>query len=445
MTTSALNGAPQYTVRLGDQIKTVPAEFSKAAAQVAGDSADSFISDDKFVEFFQNREGVSRMDGGEDAQVLQDKANELKASMTKMPNPAVKAYHNFGQLIDECDKVKDAHPGFVTKTSVGKTDEGRDLWLYTITQGADNAEATAAKPGFVLMKNIHAREWATGESSPAVMHALLDNVDSDTAKQNRLKDGVVYLLACQNPDGREYSFTKDNMWRKNRHVITDANGKPTGVIGVDPNRNFGEPNPVLNHSLIWDPLGHDGKKGPALGQTSDDPNSDCYRGASAGSEAEVAAAQKVISMPNVVGVNDCHSYSADILPPWDHTKASAPDPDVYKAVTDAMTKATGYRVEAGIDLYPNSGDTCIYGAANGKITMTTEIGKSFQPSASVLPGVVKEAVGADLAMIDSLLVKAKDGTLGPRTPIVMPGADQNRMTPPPEAFSNDPIARYFLD
>ena len=450
MSTAPINGgSPQYTVRVGDQIKTIPAQFEEAAAQIAGaDHPDTFLSDADFERFFRNQEqGATGSGQAVDPQVIKDRANELKSSMAQTANPAISAYHNFQQLIAECDKVKDAHPDYVKKTSLGKTAEGRDLWMYTITKNANDDAATANKPGVVLIKNIHAREWATGETSPALMHTLLDNVGKDPAAQQRLQNGVVYLLACQNPDGREFSFNSDNMWRKNRSVQTDSQGKPTGDIGVDPNRNWGEPQPILNHSLIFDPLGTpgSGKLGPTLGQTSDDPSSELYRGKAPASEPEVATAEKVIVQPNVVGVNDCHSYSADVLAPWDHSKAAPPDQAIYQDVGNAMAHAASYKLEPGIGLYPNSGDTCIFGAANGKISFTTEIGQSFQPSASVLPKVIKEGVSADMAMVDKLFQKAKDGTLGPRTPVALPPADQSRSVAPQILTDSDPIQRYFID
>lgn len=443
----ASNSIRQFTVKLGDQIRVVPQEFNQSAEAIAGqDHPDSFLSDADFERFFRKQDPSQ---GEVDAQVLQDRTTELKSALTKVPNPVSKAYHNFKQLIDDCDKIASEHPGFVKKSSLGKTPEGRDLWMYTISEAADDEAATSAKPGFVLMKNIHAREWATGETSPAVMHALLDDLEKDPTKQTRLKDAVVYLLPCQNPDGREFSFNTDNMWRKTRVPITDEKGKPTGEYGVDPNRNWGEPNPILNHSLIFDPLGTpgSGKLGQPLGQTSDEPSSEVYRGKSPASEPEVATAEAVISKPNVVGVNDCHSYSADVLTPWDHSKAPAPDLAIYQEVGGAMAKAANYKMEAGIGLYPNSGDTCIYGAANGKVTFTTEIGQSFQPGPKQLPKVVQQGVAADMAMMDTLLAKVKDGTLGPREPIMMPTADAQRaIVAAPEIHSHsDPIQRYFSD
>ncbi len=437
--------ARQFTVKIGEQIKAVPAEFNTAAEAIGGpEKKDTFLSDADFESYFRAQEPIgSKLD----PQVLKDRANELKCAMAKAPNPTAGSYHNFEQLISECDKLKDLHPGFVKKSSLGQTPEGRDLWMYTITQNVDDEAATAAKPGFVLIKNIHAREWATGETSPALMHNLLDGLDKDSGKQQRLKDGVIYLLACQNPDGREFSFNTDNMWRKTRVPVTDAQGKPTGVYGVDPNRNWGEPEPILNHLMIFDPLGKpgSGKLGTPLGKTSDDPRSEVYRGKSAASEPEVFTAEKVISLPNVVGVNDCHSYARDVLTPWDYSREAPPDAAVYKEVGQAMTAATGYSIEPGIGMYPNSGDTCIYGAANGRISFTTEIGQSFQPSPKLLPKVVQEGVAADLAMVDKLLEKVKDGSLGPRTPIVMPAPDTRQLSLVDLPSSSDPISRYFAD
>lgn len=43
-----------------------------------------------------------------------------------------------------------------------------------------------------------------------------------------------YILPVANPDGYEYTFLTDRLWRKNRRKAGS-----TGCLGVDLNRNFG--------------------------------------------------------------------------------------------------------------------------------------------------------------------------------------------------------------
>jgi len=47
-------------------------------------------------------------------------------------------------------------------------------------------------------------------------------------------DTDYYILPVVNPDGYEYSFTSERLWRKNRRKVSSVN-----CSGVDLNRNFG--------------------------------------------------------------------------------------------------------------------------------------------------------------------------------------------------------------
>ena len=50
------------------------------------------------------------------------------------------------------------HPGLVTVESIGKSYEGRDIWVATVTN--TNTGSDADKPAFWIDGNIHATEVA---------------------------------------------------------------------------------------------------------------------------------------------------------------------------------------------------------------------------------------------------------------------------------------------
>ena len=83
---------------------------------------------------------------------------------------------------------------------------------------------------------MHAREWI----SPAVATYLMHELQKDTGLLNKMD---FYVMPVVNPDGYEYSHTKDRLWRKTRSLqraanITSSTKRQRPCFGVDANRNW---------------------------------------------------------------------------------------------------------------------------------------------------------------------------------------------------------------
>jgi len=89
-----------------------------------------------------------------------------------------------------------------------------------ISNGRPNA------PALWIDGGIHAREWI----SPAAVTYIIDYLVENS--ENLEVD--YYILPVINPDGYEYTFMSDRLWRKNRRKVGRS-----GCSGVDLNRNFG--------------------------------------------------------------------------------------------------------------------------------------------------------------------------------------------------------------
>jgi len=108
------------------------------------------------------------------------------------------------------------------------------------------------------------------------------------------KIGVV-VIPVVNPDGYDYSWTNDRLWRKNRRRNSD------GTYGVDLNRN-------------WD--SHWGGQG-----SSKVPKDETYCGTGPFSEPESkSVAGFLSSLDKIIAAVDIHSYSQLILRPWGWTR-----------------------------------------------------------------------------------------------------------------------------
>jgi hypothetical protein len=76
---------------------------------------------------------------------------------------------------------------------------------------------------------MHAREWVSQATIVYFLYRLIE----DESVANELLDNVDWIIIPNlNPDGYNWSFTQDRMWRKNRNFQRDT------CRGVDLNRNF---------------------------------------------------------------------------------------------------------------------------------------------------------------------------------------------------------------
>ena len=72
-------------------------------------------------------------------------------------------YYRHADLSRILHDLAAAHPGLLSVESIGRSHEGRDIWLATVTASASGA--AAERPALWIDGNIHATEVA--RTSPA--------------------------------------------------------------------------------------------------------------------------------------------------------------------------------------------------------------------------------------------------------------------------------------
>lgn len=342
---------------------------------------------------------------------------EFQTHMRGIPNPVAKAYHSYAQVGQDLDKLTEKYPNLCKKVSLGKSHEGREIWALRISENIDAPE-TDNKTGVVITGCHHAREWMSVEIPLHVAHKLLDNYETDPATKTRVQKGDIWIVPVVNPDGYEYSRDHDNWWRKNRRPVeVDAMGNQTDAVGVDLNRNYYDGNP--DHMGLYRPDGDTpGSTDDDWGVTSDDPNSDSYRGPSGASELETQSLLNLeLAHKNIRGVIDHHSYGEMILYPWGYTAEPSPLKDLHVEIGQKLNAAMGnrYNLQQSSGLYPSAGESDDCQSANGLVSFTLEVGKSFQPNPTSIPGTCELVGKANLTFIDEILRRAEEGALPART------------------------------
>src|SRR5438552_11874934 len=75
-----------------------------------------------------------------------------------MPAVAFDRFYRYAELTAIVNAFAAEHPGLVSVESIGKSHEGRDIWVLTVTSAASGP--AAEKPAFWVDGNIHATEVA---------------------------------------------------------------------------------------------------------------------------------------------------------------------------------------------------------------------------------------------------------------------------------------------
>ena len=144
-----------------------------------------------------------------------------------------------GGIRDELYRLARENPQLVKLEVLGHTHQGRELIALKLTQGARGVR-DGSRPAVLYSSNQHAREWISVEVNRRTLNHFINRWRAnDKATKDLLKSTELWFVISANPDGYQYSFDTDRLWRKN---LRDNNNdeKITVGDGVDPNRNFDE-------------------------------------------------------------------------------------------------------------------------------------------------------------------------------------------------------------
>ncbi len=114
------------------------------------------------------------------------------------------SYHNYDSMTKELKRIVEANKNVAKIESIGKTVEGRDLWLVTIANPGGVPEME--RPAMFIGANFEGDHLIGSELSLAVINHLLKNYNSDDAVKKSINEHVFYIIPRMNPDGAEKMF-----------------------------------------------------------------------------------------------------------------------------------------------------------------------------------------------------------------------------------------------
>lgn len=140
-------------------------------------------------------------------------------------NPKVEVawnrYYDHKEIGEICSRIAKAHPNLAKVSSIGKSYEGRELWLLTVTNFAKGGPSS--KPAMYIDGNIHGNEIQGSEVALYTgwyVAEMYGQVDWITAL---LDEKTLYLVPTINPDGRD-SFI---------HLPNSPNSPRSGYVPRD--------------------------------------------------------------------------------------------------------------------------------------------------------------------------------------------------------------------
>jgi murein tripeptide amidase MpaA len=113
-------------------------------------------------------------------------------------------YHAYAELTGILQNLASAHKDIVRLQSIGKTREGRDIWLIEIAypQGVPVAE----RPGLLIAGNFEGDHLIGSEIALSITGYLLKNYPGNAEVKQRIDNSVFYLIPRVNADAAERMF-----------------------------------------------------------------------------------------------------------------------------------------------------------------------------------------------------------------------------------------------
>ncbi len=282
-----------------------------------------------------------------------------------------RSYDEPGGIRDQLYAAAAQNPQLVKLEVIGHTGNGREIIAVKLTQGA-NDQPDGKRPAVLYSSTQHAREWISTEVNRRLMNYYISRWRAnDRTVRKLLQSTELWFVLVANPDGYQYSFDVERLWRKNLRD-NDNDGIITLNDGVDPNRNF------PNH---W---GYDEEGSSSL------PSDQTYRGPGPGSEPETQALGGLLDRIGFAFQVNWHSAGRWLIYPdgWQTGTPTMDDP-IYYAMSGNLDAPAIPDFHPGLSsdvLYVTNGEVNDYAhSVTGALAWTPELSEGCEGCGFVFP------------------------------------------------------------
>jgi Zinc carboxypeptidase len=308
-----------------------------------------------------------------------------------------KSYDEPGGYRDQLHELANKYPGVTKLVRIGTTLQGREILALKVTQAARGLR-DGSRPAVLFSATQHAREWIATEIDRRLMYHYIEGWANDDPQIKKLLQSTeLWFVPVMNPDGYQYTFDVERLWRKNLRD-NDGDGQTTNADGVDPNRNYPE-------HFKYDEEG-----------SSKILSSQTYRGPGPASERET---QAIMGLSERVGFEfnvNYHSNGRWLLYPegWQTNSPTADDP-IYFALSGNLDRPAIEGFHPGLSsdvLYVTNGEANDFlHKRGGALAWTPELSPGCPSCGFVFPddeGLVQEEFERNLPFAESVANSAAD-------------------------------------
>ncbi|KAJ4401898.1 putative metallocarboxypeptidase ecm14 [Neurospora sp. IMI 360204] len=190
-------------------------------------------------------------------------------------------------------------PSIAEMSSIGDSYEGRPIHAFRIgNHSGDNADNSTRKT-ILVTGGLHGREWISTSTVTYLLWSIITAYGKEAMVTKLLKHFDIIFIPVLNPDGYDYTWKTDRLWRKSRQQT-----KVSMCRGFDLDQAFG---------FVWDQT-----------KSQVDPCSESYGGDEPFQAVEATrladwGRNQTEKGVRFVGFLDLHSYSQQILFPYTFT------------------------------------------------------------------------------------------------------------------------------
>ena len=140
-------------------------------------------------------------------------------------------FYDYNGIVEIMERIESAYPQLVKMESIGKSFEGRDIYVLKITDYKSGSDKD--KSAMYIDGNIHSNEIQGAEVSLYTAWYLTESYASVKWIAELLKDKAFYIVPTINPDARDWYMKKANSAHSPRSGMIPTDNDLDGELDED--------------------------------------------------------------------------------------------------------------------------------------------------------------------------------------------------------------------